>query len=58
MSTLEQEAQKVFADAKKCKHQDDSCDCPLVVYENEDGRCRHKACEGPMNDCGDIVEIA
>jgi hypothetical protein len=40
-----------------CQALDENCPHPWVIYENDDGRCRHKACSGPHPDCGEIVEI-
>ena len=36
---------------------DDTHTCAIVVYQNEDGNCRHFACEGLHEDCGEIVAV-
>jgi hypothetical protein len=35
----------------------ENCDCPTIRYENEDGACYHKACEGLQEDCGDDIRV-
>ena len=34
-----------------------NCDCPFVAYDNEDGRCYHRACEGRHEDCGQPIAV-
>lgn len=30
--------------------------CFSVVYEDQDGICRHPCCDGPYPDCGKIID--
>lgn len=50
---MEVDYKKLAASCDRTK----DCSCPVIVYENEDGFCRHKACEGPKEECGEAIAV-